>query len=107
MKVWQAHCVCPNGHILMVSTDECRDGESPAPILRYLKGYIDASISHGVGDPWCNICYAPATRWDYKMVVLPYATLGQAIPHLQDESEKDAELRVLYAEHRFQFQTRH
>lgn len=107
MKVWQAQCVCPNGHVLTKSTNETRDDESPKFILVHLKNAMDHAMANGQCDPWCNMCRAPATEWEYRTIELPYVSLHQAHPHLEDDDEIVAGERELYYKFMFPSTERH
>lgn len=107
MKVWQAQCLCPNGHDLAVVTDEFPDGVPPDAMVYSLQEKLQRLIAEGICDPWCMKCHALASQWRYEAKLLPYDSLAEVTPLLHAKQYQDTYERQFYAEHRFISQTRH
>jgi len=84
MKVWIAYCVCPQGHAILAAADEAESEAAAQSIIGELRAAITGLLAAGPLNPWCGICHAEATTWQYKSAPTRFRTLEEATSFLAD-----------------------
>lgn len=95
-RVWIAQCLCPDRHCMMALAGD--DPEEAEPTRQRLRQMIELLVHRGGLNPWCAICGARAETWRYEVAPTRYATLDEAMPHLQATQEDNALANAVFGD---------
>jgi hypothetical protein len=84
--------LCPSRHCITATAYESPDGEPMPEITDRLRRQTEQLIEKGI-NPWCGICQAKEPTWNCEDRPTLYATMAEALPHLQLQSDRQATVR--------------
>lgn len=87
--VWICQCLCPDRHAMMAAAAEVEDEATAQTIRSDLKRGVNELIQSGVMNPWCGLCGATLSTWSYELQRTKWATMLEAVPHLQQAQEEN------------------
>ncbi len=82
--VWIAQCLCPQRHCICAIAGEAADvSDAQTALLERLRSEVADLIAGQMLNPWCGLCHAPASEWQYEVRRSRFATMEEAEPALR------------------------
>jgi hypothetical protein len=98
MSVWIAQCLCPARHCIIAALKEADDlAHAEAVLLPPLRERLDTMLHSGEINPWCGLCLAPSTSWNYEVERTRYDSMSEAEAPLRQCEAEQAAVREAFA----------
>lgn len=98
MAVYIAQCLCPQRHAIIAAADEA-DSEADAERVRTaLRRQVISLLKSGALNGWCAICGAKRATWRYEVRRTVFATMAEALPHLQQVEAENIGTNLVYGD---------
>jgi hypothetical protein len=99
MTVWIAQCVCPSRHCIAAAYAEA-DGPLAAEreVRRPLVTAVCLALFAGEVNPWCGLCGAASSAWNYELARSRFSTMAEAEPEMKRLAAEQAKVRRAYGE---------
>jgi len=99
-RVWIAQCLCgPERHCILASAGEADSvATATTGILDPLRQSITEFVQSGLFNPWCGLCHAEASGWQYELGRTAFRTMAEAAPTLRQSEAAQAVARQTFGD---------
>ncbi len=90
MKVRIIQLLCPSRHCIVATAYESKDGQAIPEMTDRLRESFEQLVTAGL-NPWCGLCQSKSLTYEDQPTI--FRTMAEAMPHLQQHSDKQASVR--------------
>lgn len=98
MRVWIAQCLCPARHCIIAVTGEADSADAAQGLRASLRWSVAEMLRQQTINPWCSLCGAAHTTWNYEVGRMVFRTMAEALPHLHEVEKQQAVTRALWGD---------
>lgn len=96
--VWICQCLCPDRHAIMAAVNEAENEAHAQHLKTELRRQVLGLLKAGALNPWCAICGAKLATWRYELGRSRFATMEEAMPHMQQSQAENLAANVVWGD---------